>query len=255
MFENRLRLKDITLICADTCYWGKSLDSLYWSIRQCNFGRVTLFTHQEFFDRGDRGEYGPNYREKLEKLGINITKVDYFLGKNGYQSYSHFLIKEVYKYINTKFFLITQADSWVINPAAWEDEFYNYDYIGSRWYFYNDDMNVGNGGFSLRSHKLHKILGEDDEFKGDQYAEDYGICRAYRRHLEIMSGIKYAPDAVADRFSYDYLPFRGNQFGFHCVDTKGYELSAAAKYGYFADWKPEIKYYNVPKNIRLIKMQ
>jgi len=76
------------------------------------------------------------------------------------KKYSDFMIKELYKYIETDFALIIQHDGFVLNASAWSDSFLQYDYIGGPWYHLGD-LRVGNGGFSLRSKKLVDWLGHN----------------------------------------------------------------------------------------------
>ena len=54
-------------------------------------------------------------------------------------AYSHFVIRELGQYIDTDFVLLIQWDGYVLNGAAWSDEFLGYDYyrrqvdLASRW--------------------------------------------------------------------------------------------------------------------------
>ncbi|RJQ19460.1 MAG: hypothetical protein C4560_06075, partial [Nitrospiraceae bacterium] len=133
------------------------------------------------------------------------------------EEYSRFVIKELVKYIDTDFVLMVQYDGFILNPDAWTDEFQKYDYIGAKWHWYNDGHNVGNGGFSLRSRRLLQAL-SDDSINADsvEYGEDSLICRTYRDLLENKYGIKFAPEILADRFSYERSGFTGaHPFGFH----------------------------------------
>jgi hypothetical protein len=71
---------------------------------------------------------------------------------------------------------------------------------------------VGNGGFSLRS---RRVLEASRELPLDPpLIEDVIICRRCRPDLE-RQGIRFAPEAVASRFSYERMPPRGDEFGFH----------------------------------------
>lgn len=131
------------------------------------------------------------------------------------QEYSKFIIKDLYKYIHTDYCLIVQADGYVMNHKAWSNDFLSYDYIGAKWW-YKDGLNVGNGGFSLRSRKLMEFIANDPTIT-DLHPEDDRICRKYGRYLQ-DKGFCFAPENVADRFSIE-----GNQgkvyysgsFGFH----------------------------------------
>lgn len=144
---------------------------------------------------------------------------------NGREGYSHFCIKKMADYINTSHVLIIHTDGYIQNHFAWDNKWLQYDYIGATW-GYKDNMNVGNGGFSLRSKKLLSIL-KDLDLK-QYHPEDDIICRYLRPTLEIKYGIKFAPEEVANDFSIeaygsnvftDSLGVKGNrymgQFGFH----------------------------------------
>jgi hypothetical protein len=128
------------------------------------------------------------------------------------------------RYVKTSHFLYQQWDSWVINPDAWTDEFLQYDYIGAPW---GEDINaklpigcdadkyVGNGGFSLRSKRLHETL-KDEHFTFDEL-EDRAICVYHRRLLE-RYGMKWPTRELAGRFSAEtYWPKDHVPFGFHAA--------------------------------------
>jgi hypothetical protein len=118
--------------------------------------------------------------------------------------------------VQTSHVLIIQHDGFILNPYAWDDEFLQYDYIGAPW-CYDDGLNVGNGGFSLRSKRLLDILSTDEHIV-QSHTEDYRIGRTYRRRLE-RRGIRFAPESLASRFSIEgnikYGWKWNNQFGFH----------------------------------------
>lgn len=136
---------------------------------------------------------------------------------NTIEQYSHYIAKELYHCIKTSHILIIQHDGYIINPNEWDDSWLQYDYIGATWW-YHDGMNVGNGGFSLRSRRLMEIVATDPHIT-QYHPEDHHICRTYRKYLENTYGIKFAPEDVADKFSYEgYMqPHKslGKQFGFH----------------------------------------
>jgi len=134
------------------------------------------------------------------------------------QDYSAFCVKELYKHVKTDFMLIIQWDGYVLNYKAWNPEWLNYDYIGAPWW-YRDGMNVGNGGFSLRSKKLMEIVAKDAAFERVFHPEDDVICRQRRRYLETQYGIKFAPEELARQFSIEGYNQSNktwsNEFGFH----------------------------------------
>lgn len=133
------------------------------------------------------------------------------------EAYNEFIVRELYKFVDTKYLLIIQHDGYVLNWEGWDPKFLEWDYIGATWW-YKDGLNVGNGGFSLRSKAFMKAVAED-ELIVETYPEDHQLCRTYRRHIEKAHGMKYAPAEVADRFAIEaaYTADNGykGQFGFH----------------------------------------
>jgi len=116
--------------------------------------------------------------------------------------------------VKTSHYLMIQWDSWIVRPAAWSDEFLGYDYIGAPWW-YADQRNVGNAGFSLRSKRLGLYLAEHREQFPLRLPVDHNICRNYR---PLMRGdLLWAPDEVAYRFSRERTGWerREASFGFH----------------------------------------
>lgn len=136
------------------------------------------------------------------------------------EQYSEFIIKEAYKHTPTSHVLIFQHDGYVHNWKAWDNSWLEYDYIGAPWW-YGDGMDVGNGGFSLRSRRLMEIVATDKYINsvGLYHPEDDVICRKYRTYLESVYGIKFAPLEVAERFSFEGYKqptkYLSDQFGRH----------------------------------------
>jgi hypothetical protein len=75
-------------------------------------------------------------------------------------------------------------------------------------------MQVGNGGFSLRSRRLLKAL-QDPTIQMAGVAEDETICRTFRPYLERRHGIRFAPPVLAEAFSFEVGYPMGHPFGFH----------------------------------------
>ncbi|MGZ5147458.1 MAG: DUF5672 family protein, partial [Burkholderiales bacterium] len=134
---------------------------------------------------------------------------------NSRNDYSNFMLRQLPKHINTSYALIVQWDGYVVDASAWKPEFRDYDYIGARWTWFDDGMTVGNGGFSLRSQKLLRALRDPRFSIVPGVNEDELICRDYRRTLEREHGIRFAPESVADLFSYERTSPAGPTFGFH----------------------------------------
>jgi len=147
--------------------------------------------------------------------------------KSGKQ-YSEFVIKELYKYLNTDFCMVVQTDGFFVNPDAWTDDFLNYDYIGAPW----PDGGVGNGGFSIRSKSLLEFVSKhpfssDPEFINGKglHPEDGRICSDYRWGEKGLRAAGYtdAPTEIAQRFSIEgQTEITNETFGFHGKHTFKY---------------------------------
>jgi hypothetical protein len=145
--------------------------------------------------------------------------------------YSKFMIKDLYKYINTDFVLCTQWDAFVLNADAWTDKFLEYDYVGAPWW-YPSGGNIGNGGFSLRSKRFLEVCSKLPI--KNYHPEDLMICRVYKHLLE-KEGIKFAPEELAAKFSFEGNQKYGHkwngQFGFHDL-----EMSDISNWKYYNDY-------------------
>ncbi len=155
----------------------------------------------------------------------------------GVDDYSHYVLYNLHKHVDTEFCLVVQGDGYVIDGAAWSDQFLDYDYIGAPWPILNDSyvdpfgnhQRVGNGGFSLRSKKLLEVPNTVEipwdvnqglfykHMNAGSLAEDGNIC-VHNKHLFESAGCKFAPLEVALNFSRE-LPvpeYKGQStFGFH----------------------------------------
>lgn len=187
------KLNSVTLVCVDCYNHGGAIAALKKSLQEIEVDRAVLFTDRHF---------------KLD--GIEVVVIPKIESKD---SYSAFMIKELYKYIETDFVLTVQHDGWIICGDAWDDEFYKYDYGGAPW-LYIDHRNVGNGAVSWRSKKLIHAVGTDD-FIEIVPPEDEILGRLYRRYLEEKYGIKYMPEDLAHKFSYELNEPTQKTFGFH----------------------------------------
>jgi hypothetical protein len=139
--------------------------------------------------------------------------------------YSTFILKRMHEYVSTEHALIIQHDGFILNPAAWSDEFLAYDYIGAPFYV-DGKLITGNGGFSIRSSKLLKLTASDDRIDLADPAvhtvyglnEDWIQCYIHREYLE-QAGIRFAPPEIAHRFSIESNELYGREwtgeFGFH----------------------------------------
>ena len=189
------KLDNVTLVCIDCVNYGEAISAIRKSLYQCDFARAIFLT--------DIKAHNPNFP-------FEIVKIDKIASK---EDYSRFIIKELYNYIETDFALIIQHDGYVLCGESWDEEFLKYDYIGAPW-LYVDGKNVGNGGFSLRSRKLLTVLGQDDFIQATD-PEDQAICRLYCDYLIKTHGIEFAPEEVADKFSFELREPICKTFGFH----------------------------------------
>jgi ADP-heptose:LPS heptosyltransferase len=191
----RKKLDRVTMVIVDTVNYGQAVNSLQKSLEQIEPARTLFFTDQYF---------------EIGMPEVEMIQIKTLHSKN---DYSHFIIKELWKYIETEFVLITQWDGFVLNGDSWKDEFLNYDYIGAPW-TERDGWNVGNGGFSIRSQRLHAILGNDPQIQ-IWHPEDSTICRLYRAYLEVRHKIRFANDDLGDLFSFELRAPVCKTFGFH----------------------------------------
>jgi len=190
-----LELADVTLCAADCVTTSLAARALRISMERCTFGDVILFS--------DTAPASDTFRHvRIEKLG---SRADY----------TRFILKDLIRFISTRHVLVAQWDGYVLDPAAWMSEFCRYDYIGARWAWHKDGMTVGNGGFSLRSRRLLEITSEPDFVVAPKLNEDEQICRMYRTMLTAGFGVQFAPEELADRFSYERSPPERPTFGFH----------------------------------------
>ncbi|RJQ51596.1 MAG: glycosyltransferase [Nitrospiraceae bacterium] len=196
--ERQLKIPSTTLVCIDCINHDLSIKALEHCMDICGFDKTIFFTDRDF----NLGS------------GLDVIKIPPLSTK---EDYSRFVIKKLNNYIHTDFALMIQYDGFIMNPSVWTPEFQKYDYIGAKWHWYNDGYNVGNGGFSMRSKRLMQaLMDESINASSVEYGEDTLICRTYRGLLEDKYNIKFAPEHIADRFSYERSDFTGDHpFGFH----------------------------------------
>jgi tetratricopeptide (TPR) repeat protein len=187
----------VTLLCVDTANHALALRALAVSGAELRFEQ-TLFLTDSI----------PAHLDVPP--GISVTPITRLASRD---EYSRFVLKSLLAHVTTPHVLLIQWDGYVVNPAAFEPAFLDCDYIGAKWFWFDDGMRVGNGGFSLRSRKLLEAL-QDPRIELVE-AEDVTIGRAFRPLLEREYGIRYADDAMADRFAFEAAYPTGKPFGFH----------------------------------------
>jgi hypothetical protein len=193
----KLNLKEITVCAVDSINPSLAIRAINECLKDISFGDAILFSDADV--------------DTKQIQQIKIKKIE---SKN---EYSKFLLKEIAQHISTSHALIVQWDGYVVDPQSWQVNFLNYDYIGAEWFWHKDGMNVGNGGFSLRSKKLLDALCSDEFPFIENVNEDEQICRIYREKLVNNFNIKFAPTEIANEFAYERSTPKKSTFGFHGI--------------------------------------
>jgi Protein of unknown function (DUF5672) len=187
------QLNDVTICAVDCVTTTLAARALTLSTIACSFGGAILFSDQALTNA--------NFRcVRIATLGSRAE-------------YSHFILKQLPQFIETAFALIVQWDGYVLEPRVWDADFLNYDLIGAVWPWHMDGMNVGNGGFTLRSSRLLRVASTLPY--RPEINEDELICRVHRTELERQFGIRFAPEHIARKFSYERELPSLPSFGFH----------------------------------------
>lgn len=210
----KLQLKNVTLVAVSSIKINETIQALEYSYKNIEFGDVLFITDANF------------EHSEIKKVSCEpIKNID---------EYSRYMFHELHKHINTEYALTIQYDGFVVNPDMWNDEFFNYDFIGAPWpdndpsHIYKETgeyIRVGNGGFSLRTKKLLQaptqlnLKFESFVYEGVGYLNEDGLfVHAYRKEL-LEYGIKYAPAELAYKFSREYQCDEFDNtiepFGFH----------------------------------------
>lgn len=212
----KLNLPNVTLLTATAVNVDQTHAALLHCMQCADFGAVKMLCPEP--------PAVPDPRVQL----IRIPYID-FLG------YSRLMIEELNAYVQTSHCLIVQADGFILNPARWQNEFLDYDYIGAPWPKFVvftapgnrrtqlklNKNSVGNGGFSLRSKKLLEVTSRlrFDRLDVPHKSEDLVICHWLYDDM-CAAGIRFAPPELAARFSIEsrsglYGQSLDTVFGFH----------------------------------------
>jgi len=197
------KLTDVTLVCVSSIKIKESWMTLRYCMNQMEFDAVKFITHDNTVANKDG---------VLVERCRNLTSSE---------AYSYFLMFDLHKHIDTKYCLLIQHDGFIVDPEMWDDNFYNYDYIGAPWPSIDNHFvdpfgkvrRVGNGGFSFRSKKLLEVSthehipcvatthGDFYKHHGNGYfAEDLNIC-VHNAHIYEQYGCVFAPYEIACKFS------------------------------------------------------
>jgi tetratricopeptide (TPR) repeat protein len=204
-----LALPDVTLLVADTANHALAARALARSTAGIRFARAVWLT-----DAVPPGVDVPG--------GVDVVAIPPIASRH---AYSQLMLKGLAPHVATSHVLVAQWDGFVLRPEAWDPAFLDCDYLGARWYWHTDGMDVGNGGFSLRSRRLIDALA-DPRIEGDA-AEDDLLARTFRPLLEREYGIRFGAAALADRFSFEVAHTAPRTFGFHGLYNFARVLPAA----------------------------
>lgn len=197
-----LELPNVTLVIVDCVDAGRAEKSIDRCRMVCRFGAIKFLTSLPS---------SSPYRVEVSAI-------------KSLNEYSHFMLKDLYRYVETSHVLVAQHDGWILNPSSWDDSFLRYDYIGALLPGQMSDDNVGNGGFSLRSRKLTEMVSTllGDYKVGDLVGgfknEDGVISKSLKPALCDL-GCHFAPAELANRFSVEMVNFfnQTRPFGFHSL--------------------------------------
>lgn len=190
-------LRGVTLVCIDTVCHELSRLAIQDCLMAADFGDVVILSDQIIAI--------PSAGHVLIQPNKSVDEA------------SALLWQRVPQFVTTPHFLVVQWDSGIVCPDLWTPKFLDYDYIGAPWW-YRDGMNVGNGGFSIRSTRLAKHIADHSVDYPISHPEDVALCREYRRRLEGES-YTWAPEDLAWQFSFECgKPSRDSRhFGFHAM--------------------------------------
>lgn len=205
-------LPNVSLVCVETRYPDLARFSLDQCLAAASFKECLLLTPTRF----DLPEY-------IAQVAIApIRSID---------DYSAFMLRELGRCFTGDYVLVVQWDSFILDGQLWDPAFLDYDYIGAPWTHRPAAVAVGNGGFSLRSRRLVDMLAQMDF--DVVHPEDAVICELRREELE-RRGIRFAPQAVAERFAMEMIQDGGPTFGFHGFNNFDRALNDADLDAYLA---------------------
>lgn len=187
-----LKLNDVTLVVVTSVKIDQNVKALIKSMEGIQYGDVKFIS-----------DVCPDNLPK----NVKYVKCD----KLSYDGFSEYTFLKLWQHIETSHCLLVHHDAIVVDINMWDDEFLNFDYIGAPWPYsetsyitdQGEHVDVGNGGFCLRSKKFLELPSKLN-LKLDQrngfYNDDGNFC-VYYRNLFLEHGIKYAPKEIAAKFS------------------------------------------------------
>ncbi|MBD2841030.1 DUF5672 family protein [Erythrobacter rubeus] len=198
--SERLKLPEVTICAASSTNVEATILAIETSLAYVEPAEAILFTDV------DVSQVGLPISDAIRVVRIEELRSS--------SAYSHFIVDELVKHIQSSHCLVVQWDGHIIDPDRWSSEFLEYDYIGASWPQFDDGRCVGNGGFSLRSRRLMEACLSPD-FQS-HHPEDIAICRTNRALLE-KQGMRFGPADLADMFSAERASDPSRTFGYHGV--------------------------------------
>lgn len=162
-------------------------------LSKCWFKDVIYFTHD--------ANTSP-YAKKIDEI-------------KSIKDYDKFVLHQLPVFIDklADYYLTIHWDGFIVNDKAWTDEFFNYDYIGAPWPWY--EYKCGNGGFCLKSQKFISTQIDNIDLINIDYPDDVSLC-VDSRHIFIKNGCKFAPPNISLKFSVECGNYAIHKsFGFH----------------------------------------
>lgn len=185
---------DIDLVTVNTVNPEIAIKAMDYSCKEIEFNNSYIFTNKP-----------------IETKNHQVIKIDKL---NSLDEYSNFLLSFGNFKFKSEYILVIQDDGFVINPERWNDNFFNFDYIGAPWPLpvnintLSDKQQVvekaklknrvGNGGFSLRSRKFLNYSTHFNSCNG--WPEDVFLT-AINYEVAIQSNIKFPSAKLAYKFS------------------------------------------------------
>lgn len=202
--NGKLQLPNVTLIAMTSVLVPETIKAMEYSMRGIDFADAVIITHRHPFH--------------LQK-GIHYAHIDKLRCIN---DFNYDAVYKMGSYVDTDYALLVHYDGFVVNPAAWRDEFLDYDYIGAPWPLPKDgdpttyrdkDGNVCRVGnsVSIRSKRLMDfpekagIPWTGQELNGVTYYNEDGFICCRIKHLLEAEGMKIAPIEVARYFGHENM--------------------------------------------------
>ena len=100
----------------------ETIKALHTCLESAEFGAARFVTSKKVVE--ERGE-------ELLKDGILCEAPN--IPVNNMKDYARYMIYHLHEHVDTEFVLTIQHDGFIINPTAWRNDFFDYDYIGAPW--------------------------------------------------------------------------------------------------------------------------